>query len=221
MGVGTDLGRGGSVGVEAVTDEHGEGVAHAAQQPHGLAVCQAQQALLVHLQQPQPHPQPAVTPRCSRGAHLQRDPDLEVYDGSSSPRNPVGRGRPRRGPHLGNEDALVCGVTGVPRVALGAPSDADAQLLAGSFLDTEFPHARGWRVPPHKQDQLQAGPKQGTDRLLVRGLPNVLPVHCQDAVPNPEAAACGQAPWEHLSVGEGVRSGGLQALLPPAWAGPS
>lgn len=56
-------------------------------------------------------------------------------------------------PHLGDEDALVSGVTGVARVALGAPTDADAQLLPGGLLDTELPHAWGRRVPPHQQDQ--------------------------------------------------------------------
>lgn len=71
-GGGTDLG-GGSAGVEAVADQHGQGVAHAAQQLHGLSVRQTQQALLVHLQQPQSNPQTAVSPSCSRGAHLQGD----------------------------------------------------------------------------------------------------------------------------------------------------
>ena len=67
----TDLSGGSGAGIEAVTDEHGEGVADRTQQLHGLAVRQAQQALLVHLQQPLPYPQPAVAPGRSRGAHLQ------------------------------------------------------------------------------------------------------------------------------------------------------
>lgn len=71
-GRGTDLGGGGGAGVEAVADEHGQAVARAAQQLHRLAVREAQQALLVHLQQPQAHAQAAVAPCCSRGAHLQQ-----------------------------------------------------------------------------------------------------------------------------------------------------
>lgn len=104
-------------------------------------------------------------------------------------------------------------------MALGAPSNTDAQLLPGGLLDAELPHARWWRVPPHEQDQLQAGPEQGANRLLVCGLPNVLPVHCQNAVPNSKATTCGQAPWEHLSGEDNVqRAGGLAA---PRLAGPS
>lgn len=138
--------------------------------------------------------------------------------GPPPPEEPSGAGLAEGGPHLGNEDALICGITGVPCMALGAASNADAQPLPGGLLDTELPHARGRGVPPHEQDQLQAGPKQGTDRLLVRGLPNVLPVHCQDAVPNPKAAACSQAPWEHLSGEDDVpRAGGLAAPC-PGWA---
>lgn len=54
-GWGTDLrGRGGA-GIEAIADEHSEAVAHTAQQLHSLPVSQAQQAVLVHLQQSQPH----------------------------------------------------------------------------------------------------------------------------------------------------------------------
>jgi hypothetical protein len=63
-------------------------------------------------------------------------------------------------------------------VTLGTSADADTQLLPRGFLDAEFPHARGWWVPPHKQTQLQAGPEQGTDCLLMCGLPNILPIHC-------------------------------------------
>lgn len=84
----------------------------------------------------------------------------------------------RKSPHLGDEDALICGVTGVPCMALGASSDADAQLLPRSLLNAEFPHAWRWWVPPHKQTQLQAGPEKGTDCLLMRSLPNILPIYC-------------------------------------------
>lgn len=119
------------------------------------------------------------------------------------------------GPHLGNKDAFVRGVTGVPRMALGAPSDADAQLLPGSFLDTKLPHAWGWRVPPHQQDQLQAGTEQGADRLLVCGLSHVLPVHCEDAVPDPKATAGSQAPWEHLWRRAGSGGPSTQRLARP------
>lgn len=104
----------------------------------------------------------------------------------------------RESPHLGDEDALIGGVTGVPRMALGASSDADAQLLPRGLLNAEFPHAWRWWVPPHKQTQLQAGPEKGTDRLLMCGLPNILPIHCEDAVPNPKATASSQAPRKHL-----------------------
>lgn len=47
------------------------------------------------------------------------------------------------------------------------------------------------------------------------GLPHVLPVHRQDAVTNPQATACSQAPGEHL-LGEGgfQWAGGLAALCP-------
>lgn len=83
-------------------------------------------------------------------------------------------------------------------MALGTPPDADPQLLPRGLLDAELPHARGGRVPPHQQGQLQAGPEKGTDRLLVSGLPNILPIYCQDAVPHPQATASGQAAWEHL-----------------------
>lgn len=119
------------------------------------------------------------------------------------------------GPHLGNKDAFVGGVTGVPRMALGAPSDADAQLLPGSFLDTKLPHAWGWRVPPHQQDQLQAGTEQGADRLLVCGLSHILPVHCEDAVPDPKATAGSQAPWEHLWRRAGSGGPSTQRLARP------
>lgn len=63
-------------------------------------------------------------------------------------------------------------------MTLGASSNADTQLLPRGLLDAEFPHAWGWWVPPHKQTQLQAGPEQGTNCLLMCGFPNILPIHC-------------------------------------------
>lgn len=54
-----------------------------------------------------------------------------------------------------------------------------------------MPGAR-W-VPPHGQHQLQAGPEQGADCFLVRGLPHVLPVHCWDAVPTRRPLRASQA----------------------------
>lgn len=52
--------------------------------------------------------------------------------------------------YLGDEDALIGGVTGVPRMALGASSDADAQFLPWPLFNADFlkshthkkPHAR-------------------------------------------------------------------------------
>lgn len=126
------------------------------------------------------------------------------------------------GAHLGNEDALIGGVAGVPGVALGAPTYADAQPLPGGLLDAELPHARGRRVPPHEQHQLQAGPEQGADCFLVRGLPHILPIHCQDAVPDPQATACSQAPREHLwREGRELWAGGRASLHPAAPTGPA
>lgn len=92
-GRGTDLGGGGGAGVEAVADEHGQAVARAAQQLHRLAVREAQQALLVHLQQPQAHAQAAVAPCCSRGAHLQQH-RAGPQDGRPSGPLPAPRARP-------------------------------------------------------------------------------------------------------------------------------
>lgn len=150
------------------------------------------------------------SPTCRRPSRPAAPAGLTCQDTRPAPQDwpprPLARPRARRaGPHLGDEDALVGGVAGVPGVALGAPTDADAQLLSWRLLDAELPQARGRRVPPHQQDQLQAGPQQGTDGLLVRGLPHVLPVHSEDAVPDPKATPCSQAPREHLR--EGGRGG--------------
>lgn len=67
---GTDLGWTGSACVEAITDQHGQAVSSSTQQLDGFGMCQAQQALLVHLQQPLPHAQAPVTACCPRGAYL-------------------------------------------------------------------------------------------------------------------------------------------------------
>lgn len=128
-------------------------------------------------------------------------------------------GWPRQDPHLGDEDALICGVAGIPCMALGTPANADAQPLPRGLLDTELPHARGWWVPPHKQHQLLAGPQQGADRLLVCGLPHILPIHCQDSVPDPKATSSSQAPREHLLRWVVFR--GPRTLLPHAQSRPS
>lgn len=60
-----------SLGVKAVADQHEERVAHAPQDLHGLRVCHAQQALVVHLQYPHPHLQPPIPRSSPRGAHLE------------------------------------------------------------------------------------------------------------------------------------------------------
>lgn len=89
----TDLGGGGAG--EAVAHEHSEGVACTPQQLHSLGVCEAKQALLVHLQQPQPHSKAAITPGCSCGAHLQEPQTLHIRTGCPGPpvcpRDPAGR----------------------------------------------------------------------------------------------------------------------------------
>lgn len=160
-------------------------------------MCQAQQALLVHLQQPLPHAQSPVTARCPRGADLHG----KVRRVQRWPRPVPGAQAlpsPAQWLHLRNKDALVGRVTGVAGMALGAPTDADAQLFARHLVDVELAHAGWWRVPAHQQYQLQARPEQRADCLLVRGPANVLSVHRQDAITHPQATANRQASGQHL-----------------------
>lgn len=76
-------------GVKALANEHQQPVPHGPQDLDRLRVGHAQQALLVHLQDAQAHPQPAIAGRCPGGADLKGTKEVGRWRHGCPPPGPL------------------------------------------------------------------------------------------------------------------------------------